>query len=205
MARRTKEDAEKTKQELIASALNLFSDKGVSRTTLTDIAKGAGVTKGAFYWHFKDKFEILKTLRIKYMADIDAISQIDISKPDYCAADFLGQFEAVLTLVESSADIRAFHRICMLKCEFTEELSDLIDLDVMETTEWQADTVRELRALPESDWQPDCDRDYEVLAGVICDYLSGYLLTCSTANENINKADAMKAVKLICRGGGLIV
>ena len=54
----TKEQAEKTKQDLIDAALNVFSSKGFNVTRLEDISKEAGVTRGAFYWHFKNKLEV---------------------------------------------------------------------------------------------------------------------------------------------------
>jgi len=53
--KRTKEDAEQTKQAILTAALNVFSAKGYSRATLSDIAREADVTRGAIYWHFHDK------------------------------------------------------------------------------------------------------------------------------------------------------
>ncbi|PLM57784.1 acrEF/envCD operon transcriptional regulator, partial [Klebsiella michiganensis] len=52
MPRRTKEDALKTRQLLIESAIQQFALRGVTSTTLADIADAAGVTRGAVYWHF---------------------------------------------------------------------------------------------------------------------------------------------------------
>lgn len=57
--RRTKEDAEITRQQLLKSALVIFSEKGYTTTRLTDIAEAAGVTRGAIYWHFGSKKELL--------------------------------------------------------------------------------------------------------------------------------------------------
>lgn len=62
MARRTKEDAEKTRVQILEAALKVFSEKGYSRTTFVDIAKEIGLTKGAVYWHFKTKPELLTAL-----------------------------------------------------------------------------------------------------------------------------------------------
>lgn len=62
MARRTKEDALKTRRRILASALSLFVKKGYERTTFTDIASRLGMTKGAVYWHFDSKEKLLVTL-----------------------------------------------------------------------------------------------------------------------------------------------
>ena len=66
--RRTKEDAEKTRVALLASAERLFLDKGVAHTSLDQIARDAGVTRGAVYWHFQNKahlfHEMLNQVRL---------------------------------------------------------------------------------------------------------------------------------------------
>ena len=62
MARRTKADAERTRQQLLETALALFSEKGLANVTLAQVASAAGVTRGAIYWHFKDKAEMISAL-----------------------------------------------------------------------------------------------------------------------------------------------
>ncbi len=58
MVRRTKADAEATRSALLDAAEQLFQARGVSRTSLNDIAIAAGTTRGAIYWHFKDKADL---------------------------------------------------------------------------------------------------------------------------------------------------
>ncbi|MDW5443133.1 TetR family transcriptional regulator [Polaromonas sp. SM01] len=62
MARRTKEDALATRQSLLDAAELLFQAQGVSRTSLNDIAKQAGTSRGAIYWHFKDKADLFNAM-----------------------------------------------------------------------------------------------------------------------------------------------
>lgn len=50
-----KEQAEITRQKLVEAALDLFVKRGYERVTVDDICKQAGVSKGAFYGHFKSK------------------------------------------------------------------------------------------------------------------------------------------------------
>lgn len=59
MARRTKEDAQKTRAQILASALTLFVKNGYEKTTFTDIAERLKLTKGAVYWHFRSKEALL--------------------------------------------------------------------------------------------------------------------------------------------------
>ena len=59
MARRTKEEAERTRTRILANALSLFTKKGYDHTTFTDIAARLKMTKGAVYWHFESKQALL--------------------------------------------------------------------------------------------------------------------------------------------------
>ncbi len=60
--KRTKAEADKTRQDLIRSAWHIFSQKGYAETRLSDIARDAGVTRGAIYWHFGNKENLLVSL-----------------------------------------------------------------------------------------------------------------------------------------------
>lgn len=62
MARRTKEEAQQTRCHIMKTALALFCAQGLARTSLTDIARAAGLTRGAIYWHFKNKEELFFSL-----------------------------------------------------------------------------------------------------------------------------------------------
>lgn len=61
--RRTKEDAEETRNAILDAAEIIFSEKGISGPSLESISRAAGATRGAFYWHFKNKTDLLTALR----------------------------------------------------------------------------------------------------------------------------------------------
>ena len=62
MARRTKEDAEATRNKLLDAAAEVFFVKGVAGASLSEVAQAAGLTRGAIYWHFKDKVDLFDAL-----------------------------------------------------------------------------------------------------------------------------------------------
>src|SRR5215468_10863238 len=62
MVRRTKEEALETRNRILDAAERIFEKRGVSRTSLQDIAEAAGVTRGAIYWHFKGKDELFAAM-----------------------------------------------------------------------------------------------------------------------------------------------
>lgn len=62
MARRTKEDAEVTRSRLLDAAEQVFHAKGVAGASLLEVAQAASLTRGAIYWHFKDKADLFDAL-----------------------------------------------------------------------------------------------------------------------------------------------
>lgn len=66
MARKKKEDALVTRQRILDEALQTFAVQGVTSTSLSDIAKAAGVTRGAIYWHFSNKESIIEEIFFQF-------------------------------------------------------------------------------------------------------------------------------------------
>lgn len=62
MSKRTHAEALETKKNILAAAHRVFSQKGFAKTSLSDIAREANVTRGAIYWHFENKSELLASL-----------------------------------------------------------------------------------------------------------------------------------------------
>ena len=67
--RRTKEEAEQTRQAILDAAEALFLTNGVARTSLEMIARECGVTRGAVYWHFQNKRALLDALAEAMLAE----------------------------------------------------------------------------------------------------------------------------------------
>lgn len=72
MARKTKQDTEQTRLAIMDSALQTFYEKGFSRTTFDEIAKRINMTKGAVYWHFKNKTDIIVAIIKQKIAQSDS-------------------------------------------------------------------------------------------------------------------------------------
>lgn len=59
MSKRTHAEALQTKRSILDAAAKVFSANGFAKTSLSDIARDADVTRGAIYWHFENKTELL--------------------------------------------------------------------------------------------------------------------------------------------------
>src|SRR5712692_3347542 len=59
MPRRQADRSKATQRAIIAAARQLFAERGFEATSLEELARHAGVSKGALYHHFPDKSEVL--------------------------------------------------------------------------------------------------------------------------------------------------
>jgi AcrR family transcriptional regulator len=57
---------ENTADRILDQSMRLFFQKGYHGTSIDDITKATGVTKGALYWHFRNKEEVLKRIIEEY-------------------------------------------------------------------------------------------------------------------------------------------
>ncbi len=120
--RRTKEEAARTRQDVLKAALIIFGEKGYSRATLEQIAVEAGVTRGAIYWHFHSKAELYNTLIENYSARGATLGEKAIAEGgsflDILRRIFIRQLQAVA----EDPDLRAIMEIYLFKTGLDPEL-----------------------------------------------------------------------------------
>ena len=129
MVRKTKEDAELTRQRIIDAARAVFLTRGVSRSTLEHIATEATVTRGAVYWHFKNKSDIFYALRDRaFLPLIDRIYDTLGVQSDNI--DPLTQIENSLcdtiNQLNENTEMRQIYEIMMIKCEYVDEFATVL-------------------------------------------------------------------------------
>ena len=78
-------------QVLIDAAMDLFASYGYRGTSLARIARAAGVTKGALYWHFADKEEFFIAVVAKVLGEWELIFEKSARATN--AAEFRAEFE----------------------------------------------------------------------------------------------------------------
>ncbi len=61
-----------TRNLLLDAAGELFAQRGYDASSVADICKQAGVTKGAFYYHFTSKQQVFLALRDRWLSPLDA-------------------------------------------------------------------------------------------------------------------------------------
>lgn len=127
MVRRTKEDALATRHKLLDAAEHLFQAQGVSRTSLQDIARRAGATRGAVYWHFKDKADLFNAMMERVTLPLEKTFQDQLGlegqegHTDPLARIRSGVGEALLRIASDPQTRRVFE-VATHKVEYVGEL-----------------------------------------------------------------------------------
>nr|WP_314263263.1 multidrug efflux transporter transcriptional repressor AcrR [uncultured Moellerella sp.] len=129
MARKTKQQAEITRQEIIDAAITTFSERGVSTTSLADIAKAANVTRGAIYWHFKNKADLFS--QACEFSDNQILSAEQHYRLKY-SNDPLAILRKLLIFILTdfiqNPKNRALMEIFFHKCELVGEMASVVDI-----------------------------------------------------------------------------
>jgi TetR/AcrR family acrAB operon transcriptional repressor len=128
MVRRTKEQAQLTRGRILDHAELEFHRRGVSRTTLQDIARAAGVTRGAIYWHFRDKSDLFNAM----MSRVTLPLEQEIRRSgDPALGDPLEHirrsFLASLRMSVTDPQARRVFEIALHKVEYVDELQGVRD------------------------------------------------------------------------------
>lgn len=146
MARRTKEDADATRNSLLDAAERVFYAKGVARSSLNEIALAAGATRGAIYWHFKDKVDLFNAM----------LDRITLPLEEACAAGeaanhaaplyrLLAVVERVLCSVVNDEQTRRVFEIAMYRVEYVDELIGVRERHLASQARFQELLVRDMR------------------------------------------------------------
>jgi TetR/AcrR family transcriptional regulator, acrAB operon repressor len=119
--RRTKQESEQTRQQILVAARREFAAHGVTRTTLQRIAAAAGVTRGAVYWHFANKRELFRAMREQVSVPLFDDTELLVAD----APDPLGAIErflrGVIDRIATDLQTRRTFEILSLKCEYVDE------------------------------------------------------------------------------------
>lgn len=123
MARRTKQDAEETREHILDAAEQCFRDSGIYRTTLQMIAMKAGCTRGAIYWHFREKKDLFKqvierTPLLLFTEVEDLVMRAEsVIALRHC---LLGEIECV----KRNKHLRNVIEMTVFRCKYPDEVND---------------------------------------------------------------------------------
>lgn len=121
MVRKTKEETENTKMRILNAALDCFYENGFSKTSFDEIANRINMTKGAVYWHFKDKAELLASL-IQYHIK----EKFDPIKAEFGIPENLQRLREMfiheIKYIENNSDLQKFLFFIMAQVEWSDTI-----------------------------------------------------------------------------------
>jgi TetR/AcrR family transcriptional regulator, acrAB operon repressor len=123
--RRTKKEAAATRRRIMAAALREFHRRGIARTTLAHVARAAGVSRGAIYWHFAGKQALFRAIRESVslpLLDRSDLTLLRVQEGDPLARIAAFLHELYRGFVEERAT-RIAYDIMSFKCEYVGDLA----------------------------------------------------------------------------------
>ncbi len=146
MARRTKEEALETRDHILDTAEQVFSEKGVSRSSLADIAAAAGLTRGAIYWHFRNKADLFQAMMDRVVLPMEQMTARAGSADHDDPLAFVRDCALhVLKRVTSDKQCQRVFEISAHKCEYVDEMRQLRDRHIECRTDCLAQIERGFR------------------------------------------------------------
>ena len=180
MARRTKEEAQETRNRILDTAERIFSENGVGHTSLADIASAAELTRGAIYWHFKNKCDLFTAMVDRELLPLDELLESPFDTREINPLQRLRDI-----LVDCLCDVmrnprrRTIVEILLFKWEHTPDMQPVIDrkrINIRSSIERLARSLENAvskKQLPEMlDTQRAASFLHGLIVGVMTDYLS---------------------------------
>lgn len=135
LGRRTAKESRATRQALLKAAAEAFAERGLNGAKLDDIARRAGVTKGAVYSHFEDREDLL------VKASREAIRSLQLFESASEAPNLLTFFNdtAKALMAPESRDVRMLNVEVHLSATRSENMAELLD-------DWHSEVIDTLRS-----------------------------------------------------------
>lgn len=107
MARASAADAALTAQRVLDSAAELFTHRGFAEVSLDDVARAAGVTRGAVYHHYRNKTGLFEAVAARLQ---QGVAEAVVAAAEAAGADPVDQLRAgshaFLDAITSGAAVR---------------------------------------------------------------------------------------------------
>src|SRR5213079_3216841 len=175
MARRTKEDAAATRELLLDAAEREFCERGATRTSLAEVASAAGLTRGAVYWHFRDKSDLFSAMCARAKLPIETMLERAGSTPQDDPLDTLRTLmTAVLIRLATDRRSQAVFEVLFHKCELTAELAPIAQRRQRERSLCLAHVERLLQQAIDAGQLPR-DTDTELATHALHAFMSGLM------------------------------
>jgi AcrR family transcriptional regulator len=128
MARRTKQEADETREALLNAAELVFLERGVARASLDEIARAAGCSRGAVHWHFGDKLGLFLALdeRLLLFQD-EACEMLEDQGECRLLSSMRGSIVDAMRRLENDQHRRRLLTVMLQRCEYVDEMAPALE------------------------------------------------------------------------------
>jgi AcrR family transcriptional regulator len=107
---RVEENKQQKKQSLMDTAFELYTSKGIARTSIADIVERAGMAKGTFYLYFRDKYDLQEKLIVHKAEQLfrHAVEHSGYQTVDGTAAKVIAITDDILTQMQADPSLLRF-------------------------------------------------------------------------------------------------
>ncbi len=126
--RRTKRDAHETYRMILEAAFDAFSEKPYSQVSIAEIAERVGMTKGAVYWHFKNKNDLF------------------IKLAEHLHAENAGMFAPHDARIDTLDDLKRYYKL-FVQNPRSQEMHVKVRRIILRMNEWPEEVCTALRDL----------------------------------------------------------
>lgn len=191
MVRKCKEDAEKTRQAVIEAALDVFSEKGYAKATFDEIAARAGFTKGAVYWYFRNKADLVAALIGEYMERKRQELVPNIPQGD-TLDDLLNYFVLWANVLRSDVRFSKFNRFVICQMEWSEAVISRVNKSLSVQKDWHLEKINQVLVACEERGELKKNLDLSLIQEII---RSTYIGIVFSSLNNFSGGDIVERVR----------
>ena len=125
MVRKSKQEAMQTRRDILSAAISVFLKKGVAKATVHEIADEANLTRGAVYWHFDDKDDLVTAVFEEAINVIIGVTEDAVQQPDTTSLAKLKAFlRGPTEQAIASENVRNIYTVLMHFCDHGDEAAN---------------------------------------------------------------------------------
>jgi TetR/AcrR family transcriptional regulator, transcriptional repressor for nem operon len=175
-----------TRERILDAAEAAVLDKGFAATSIDELIAAVGITKGGFFYHFKDKGELAEALLVRYIERENALFDDLFARADALNDDPLHGFLIGLEmLADLMADLPNGHPGCLVAsfC-YQDRLFDkeVRDLNAAAVLGWRK-RFRERLDLIAARHQPRIDVDLDDVADMLSVIADGGIILSKVVHD----------------------
>jgi TetR/AcrR family transcriptional regulator, transcriptional repressor for nem operon len=193
---------EATRRRLLDAAQRAILEKGFTATSIDELIAECGLTKGGFFYHFKDKNDLAKALLLRYIAEDEAVYDRIFGQARDLVDDPLQVFLLGLRLLaDVMGDMPKGHPGCVVAVScYYERMFDreLRQINTQAALQWRA-RFRALLDEVGTLYRPRENIDIDELADMVSSVLEGGIVMAKALNDPASLKRQILAFRLLVK------